>query len=55
VKSVTLKIAGMHCEGCAATIKAVVEREPGVRMATVSFADHETRILFDPARSAKSV
>jgi copper chaperone CopZ len=50
VKSVTLKIAGMHCEGCAATIKAVVEREPGVRMATVSFADHETRILFDPAQ-----
>jgi len=38
----------MHCEGCAATIKALVEREPGVRMASVSFAGGEARILYDP-------
>ena len=49
MKSVTLKIAGMHCEGCAATIKALVEREAGVKMASVSFAGSEAHILFDPA------
>jgi copper chaperone CopZ len=50
VKSVALKNAGVHCEGCAATIKALVEREPGVRMAAVNFASGEARILFDPAQ-----
>jgi copper chaperone CopZ len=40
----------MHCEGCAATITALVEREPGVRMASISFAGGEARILYDPAQ-----
>jgi copper chaperone len=50
VKSLTLKIAGMHCDGCAETIKALVEHEVGVRMATVSLADGEARILYDPVQ-----
>ncbi len=49
MKSVTLKIQGMHCDGCANTIKALVEREAGVKTATVSFKSGEARILFDPA------
>ena len=47
MKSVTLKIEGMHCNGCANTIRALVEREPGVQMATVSFDAGEARILYD--------
>lgn len=48
MNTVTLQIEGMHCDGCAATIKAVVEREPGVKAATVTFKDNEARILYDP-------
>jgi len=53
VKSVTFKIQGMHCDGCANTIKALVEREPGVTSATVSFDAGEARILYDPATTNK--
>jgi copper chaperone CopZ len=47
MKSVTLEIDGMHCDGCASTIKTAVEREPGVQMAAVSFEAREARILYD--------
>lgn len=47
VKTATLKIGGMHCEGCARTIEALVSSEPGVHKATVSFKTREARILFD--------
>lgn len=36
MQSLRLKIGGMHCDGCAATIKSLLEREAGVRMADVS-------------------
>jgi copper chaperone CopZ len=49
MKSVTLKIHGMHCDGCAQTIKTLVEREPGVKSAIVTFKCSEARILYDPA------
>lgn len=48
MKSVTLKIDGMHCDGCANTVKAVVQREPGVKTVTVTFEGGEARILYDP-------
>jgi copper chaperone CopZ len=48
MKSVTLKVEGMHCDGCAQTIKSLISAEPGVRAATVSFKDGEARILYDP-------
>jgi len=49
MKSVILKIQGMHCDGCAQTIKSLVEREPGVKSAIVSFTSNEARVLYDPA------
>ncbi len=49
MKSVTLKVEGLHRDGCANAIKALVEREPGVKSAAVSFADREARLLYDPA------
>lgn len=47
MKSVTLKIDGMHCEGCAQTIKALIGSEPGVQAADVSYEDGQARILYD--------
>jgi copper chaperone CopZ len=48
MKSITLKIEGMHCGGCADTIKGLVEKKPGVHAVAVSFENGEARILYDP-------
>ncbi len=48
MKSVTLKIEGMHCDGCAQTIHAVVETLPGVQGVDASFGEGRARILYDP-------
>ena len=48
MKSAALKIEGMHCDGCAQTIKALLGTEPGVHAAEVSYKSGEARILYDP-------
>lgn len=48
VQTATFKIDGMHCDGCAQTIKALVTTVPGVRAADVSFNDRQARILYEP-------
>ena len=53
MKSVTLKIEGMHCDGCAQTIKALIGSEPGVRASDVSYKDGQARILYDPQTIAE--
>jgi len=49
MKSLELKIQGMHCDGCAGTIEALLAREPGVKGASVSYAAGKGQILYDPA------
>lgn len=53
MKAATFKIEDMHCEGCAQTIQALVEKEAGVALADVSFAKGEARVLFDPNTTAE--
>lgn len=53
MKQTRLKIEGMHCEGCAHTIKTLVEKEPGVQRAEVSFEGGDARILFDPRATSE--
>ncbi len=48
MKATTLKIEGMRCDGCAQTIKTLVEREDGVKAADVSLKEREARVLYDP-------
>lgn len=48
MKTTTFKIEGMNCNACANTIKKLVEKEPGVRMAEVSFDERSARVLYDP-------
>jgi copper chaperone len=48
MKTAIFKIEGMNCDACANTIKSVVEKEPGVRMASVSFSERQARVLYDP-------
>lgn len=49
MKTVDLTIHGMHCEGCAKTVEALLSAESGVKAATVSYATRNARVLFDPA------
>ncbi len=48
MKTTTFKIEGMNCDACANTIKTLVEKEPGVQMASISYGDKQARVLFDP-------
>jgi len=48
MKTTIFKIEGMNCDGCAETIQSLIEKEPGVRMASVSFNDGMARVLYDP-------
>ncbi len=48
MKTTQIKIDGMHCNGCADTIKAVIERQSGVQVADVSYDQGQARILYDP-------
>ena len=43
----TIKIEGMHCDGCATRVKRVLEREPGVRDADVSYHAGEARVKYN--------
>ena len=48
MKTARFKIDGMRCDGCADTVKAVVERQSGVQVAEVSYGQGQARILYDP-------
>jgi copper chaperone len=48
MKTTVFRIEGMNCDACANTIKTLVEKEPGVQMAAVSYGDRQARVLFDP-------
>lgn len=45
-----LKVEGMHCDGCAARVKRVLEKEAGVREADVSLEAGAARVKHDEHR-----
>jgi len=47
MKTTLLAVKGMHCDGCARTIEALLARVPGVRKAEASFDDRQARVLHD--------
>lgn len=49
MNNVTFKVDGMHCTGCASTIQALLQRQPGVRRASAYFNIGEARVLYDSA------
>ncbi len=48
MKTTIFRIEGMSCDGCANTVKTAIEKEPGVQTVSVSFADKQARVTFDP-------
>lgn len=51
MKTSAYRIEGMHCEGCARTLEALVGAEPGVERVSVSFKERDARVEFDPQRA----
>ena len=47
MKTTILTIEGMHCDGCAHTIEALLSRVPGVRKAEASYDERQARVLHD--------
>jgi P-type Cu+ transporter len=49
MKTATFNIAGMHCASCSARNERTLKKLQGVRDATVNFATHSARVVFDEA------
>lgn len=47
MKTTILTIDGMHCDGCARTIEALLSRVEGVRKADASYDERQARVLHD--------
>jgi copper chaperone len=47
MKTTRIKIEGMHCDGCASRVQGLLEKEPGVREAEVSYRTGEARVKFN--------
>lgn len=47
METARIKIEGMHCDGCASRVKSLLEKEPGVREAEVSYPAGEARVKFN--------
>ncbi len=48
-RHVTLEVEGMHCDGCAARLRARLETLPGVRAVVVSSAQCQARLVYNPS------
>jgi len=50
MKTGELTIDGMHCDGCARTVESLLSAEPGVKVASASFASGIAKVVFDPEK-----
>ena len=48
---VTIKVAGMFCESCEASVRAMLKRTPGVYSATVDVKRGEAIVAYDPKQT----
>jgi len=49
MEQTTLKVLGMHCQGCVSNITGVLGALPGVSAVRVSLEGGEAEVEFDPA------
>lgn len=48
MNTTTFRIDGMRCDGCAERIRTLLDKEPGVHEARVSFAEGSAAVRFNP-------
>jgi len=51
MQTVTLKVDGMTCGGCVASVTRVLKAAPGVSDAVVQLAAGSATVTYDPART----
>ncbi len=47
MRTMQFEIRGMHCDGCAARLRTLLERASGVREAEVSFAEGRAGVRYN--------
>ena len=52
METVTLKVEGMTCGGCVASVTRVLKAMPGVGDAVVQLDARSATVTFDPARTS---
>ena len=53
MKNVTLRVEGLRCASCAASVGSLLDAHAGVRGADVSFEEGRARVLYDPATTSE--
>jgi copper chaperone len=51
METAVLKVSGMTCSGCVASVKRVLEATPGVASASVSLEQGLATVSFDSAKT----
>jgi copper chaperone len=51
METVTIKVGGMTCGGCVASVQRVLQAIPGVARADVSLEKGEADVTYDPAQA----
>ena len=51
MRRLRIKVGGMHCKGCAATIAGSLKRQLGVTDAKVNFTTGEGTLLYDQTKT----
>ncbi|HEY8623361.1 MAG TPA: heavy-metal-associated domain-containing protein [Casimicrobiaceae bacterium] len=51
METITFKVHGMTCGGCAASVTRVLQAIPGVERAAVTLDPGGAEVAFDPART----
>ena len=52
METITLKVDGMTCGGCVASVTRVLKATPGVSDAVVKLEAKSATVTFDPARTS---
>ena len=53
METITLKVGGMSCGGCVASVTRALKSTPGVSDAVVRLDARDATITFDPARTSE--
>ena len=51
METITLKVTGMFCEGCAGSVTRVLSRVAGVQQAKVDLDKEQATVSFDPGQA----
>jgi copper chaperone len=55
METTTIKVSGMSCGGCTASVTKVLSETPGVMKAEVTLTPGQAVVEFDPAQVTRAV